>query len=72
MKRLLTVLLLGGAVLSRADEIEPAVDTSSVAPAPATTESAPASEPARSDDLCGACGGCARARAGLTCGGTDP
>jgi hypothetical protein len=46
MKRLLTVLLLGGAVLSRADDIEPAVDTSSVAPAPATTESAPASEPA--------------------------
>lgn len=47
MKCLLTVLLLGGAVLARADEIEPAVDTSSVAAAPATTEPAPASEPAR-------------------------
>ena len=47
MKCLLTVLLLGGAVLARADEIEPAVDTSSVAPAPTTTEPAPASEPAR-------------------------
>jgi hypothetical protein len=46
MKRLLTVLLLGAAVVSRADEIEPAVDTSSIAPAAATTEPAPASEPA--------------------------
>lgn len=34
MKNLWTVLLLGVAVLSRADEIEPAVNTSSVAPAP--------------------------------------
>ncbi|HEV7431643.1 MAG TPA: hypothetical protein VGN77_01270 [Steroidobacteraceae bacterium] len=50
MKSLMTVLLLSVAVLTRADEIEPAVNTSSVAPAaPAATvpeTTAPASEPA--------------------------
>ncbi len=46
MKRILTVLLLTGAMLARADEIEPAVDTSKIPPAPATTEPAAASEPA--------------------------
>jgi hypothetical protein len=50
MKSLLTVLLLGVAVLSRADEIEPAVNTSSVAPAPpaatAPVSPAPAAAPA--------------------------
>ena len=46
MKCSLTAPSLGGAVLA-AHDIEPAVDTSSVAPAPTTTEPAPASEPAR-------------------------
>lgn len=50
MKALLTLMLLGVAVLSRADEIEPAVNTSSVPPAPPATtvpvSQAPAAVPA--------------------------
>ena len=45
MKSVLTVLFLGVAVLCRADEIEPAVNTSSVAPEPATPESAAVKAP---------------------------
>jgi hypothetical protein len=49
MKSLLTILLLGVAVLSRADEIEPAVNTSAVPPAPPAATppvAAPAPAPA--------------------------
>jgi hypothetical protein len=45
MKSVLTLLLLGVAGLCRADEIEPAVNTSSVAPESATPESAAATAP---------------------------
>jgi hypothetical protein len=51
MKGLLTLLLLGVTVLCRADEIEPAVNTSSIAPEPAAAPApvlapAPAAAPA--------------------------
>ena len=45
MKGLMTVLMLGVALLSRADEIEPAVNTSSVTPAPPAA-AVPVSPPA--------------------------
>jgi hypothetical protein len=44
VKSIWTILLLGVAVVSRADDIEPAVNTSNLAPAPA--ETAPAAAPA--------------------------